>query len=475
MKKNILIFGAGIAGKLVASEIDNDPKASYHIIGFIDDNKKKEIKIGKYKILGTSGNIKTLVRKYKIDEIIIAIPSAGGDVIRSFINKCNSIKVDFKIVPRLIEILKKSKVNLEQIRNIQSEDLLGREMVTTDLKLSEKFFNNKIVFISGAAGSIGSELSQQIAHFNVKNLILYDCWENGMYELENIFKKNFSRTHYKPIIGNIQDVKKLNIIFKRYKPHFVYHAAAFKHVPLMEDHPDEAIKNNIIGTKNIAEASIKYSVKKFVFVSTDKAVNPTNIMGASKRVAEIMVKEFNRHSKTKFITVRFGNVLESSGSIIPLFKKQIMSGGPVTVTHPKVCRYFMTIQEAVQLILLSSHYGLGGEVFVLDMGKLVKINDLAISLIRASGLRPYEDIKIKYIGLRPGEKMYEETLSNKETMECIKKDKLYIADDNDYNTLIYKYIDKLSNLASRYDNEGIIKTLKEILPNFYHRRDNKKW
>lgn len=470
--KKILIYGAGIAGKLVASEILKDPKEQYKIIGYIDDFQKIGKKIGKYIILGNRKNLQKLVKKYQIEEILIALPSAERGVIRNIIKACEDNKVNFKIVPQLIEILQKSKINLEQIRSVQPIDLLGREMITTDLKILEHFFNDSTVLITGAAGSIGSELCRQIAHFNTKLIIFLDWWENGMYDLENEFKKAFPQRDIVSIIGNIQDTAKVDYIFKKYKPDFVFHAAAFKHVPLMEHNPEEAVKNNIFGTKTVAEAALKFEARKFILISTDKAVNPTNIMGATKRTAELVIQLLNKKNKTKFSAVRFGNVLASSGSVIPVFKRQIAEGGPITVTHKRIFRYFMTIPEAVQLVLLSSFYGKGGEIFVLDMGEPVKIIDLARSLIRLSGLIPGKDIAIKVVGLRPGEKLYEEKLTDKENMGCVKEDKIYIAQNNSSTAYLSKYINALKKQMLMHNQLGLIKILKKLVPNFYHRRDN---
>ncbi len=472
MKQNILIYGAGSAGKLLLDEIQNQPGNTTNIIGFIDDNKPINTAIDDKKVLGGPKDVQKLVKEHSISEIIIAIPSAKGDVIRDFINICKSIKVNFKIVPQLIEILQKSRVNIEQIRNVQPEDLLGREMIKSDMQILEKMLHNKTIFVTGAAGSIGSELCRQLAHFDVKQIIFYDWWENGIYHLENEFTKQFPKITFSSIIGNVQDEEKVNFVLRKFKPSYIYHAAAFKHVPLMEKNPEEAIKNNVFGTEVLARAAIKNKVEKFIFISTDKAVNPTNIMGASKRIAEMLIKQLNKEGVTKFSSVRFGNVLASSGSVIPLFKKQITEGGPITVTHSKIIRYFMTTKEAVQLVLQSSYYGKGGELFVLDMGEPVKIIELAQSLIRLAGLIPNEDIEIKIIGLRPGEKLYEEKLTDAENMHCVKKDKLYIANENGNDTDITPALQSLKKIIDNHDDKELLQMIKKVVPSFHHQRDN---
>lgn len=471
-QKKVLIFGGGIAGRLVIDEIRSSTTTEYLIIGIVDDKKKVGTKINGVTILGNQSDIPDIVKRYQVQEVIVAIPSASGDTIRKFVKTCESLKVGFRIVPKLISILQKSQVNLEQIRSIEPADLLGRDLITSDLKDLEKVFTDRSVLITGAAGSIGSELCRQISNFRPSRVILLDWNENGMFDLEHELRSSYPAISFIPVIGNVQDETKLLHVFKKYRPYYVFHAAAFKHVPLMEENPEEAIKNNIIGTLNVCRVAQKTKVKKFVFISTDKAVNPTNVMGASKRVAEMGIQWLPNQGGTKFMGVRFGNVLASNGSVIPYFMKQIANGGPVTVTDPRIIRYFMTIPEAVQLVLQSSFIGQGGEIFVLDMGEPVKIIDLARNLIRLSGLIPGQDIKIKYIGLRPGEKLYEETLTDKEHLECVKKDKIYIAPNQRPTKNPFPKILKLQKAAEISDRKLILRLLREVVPNFMHRRDN---
>lgn len=470
MKQRILIFGAGIAGKLVAQEIDHSHRSLYQIVGYIDDTQPVGSKVYKeLQVLGTRQTIPKLVHTYRINELIIAVPSVQSAVVRDIIRICEKLRIRFRIVPKLIEIIKKSKVSLEQIRSIQPEDLLGREMVTADLTMLEKFFKGRTVLVTGAAGSIGSELCKQIMQFGVQKIVCLDSSENGMYHLQHRLKKAFDKKSCIPVITNIQDNASLEHIFSTYRPDYVYHAAAYKHVPLMEVNITEAVKNNVIGSQQLVNLARKYHVQRFLFISTDKAVNPTNVMGATKRVAEYIIHDGNLHSATRFASVRFGNVLESSGSVIPLFKRQIAEGGPVTVTDRRITRFFMTVTEAVQLVLLASFYQTGGETFVLDMGEPVKILDLAKNLIRLAGATPGKDIHIRYIGLRPGEKLYEETLTDQEHMRCIKKDKIYISDETKATPVLRKNIQQLMLISQRHNSSRTLSMLKKILPNFDHR------
>lgn len=472
-RTRVLIFGAGIAGRLVSSELHRHAADEYQLVGFIDDHKRPGSRVDRVPILGGQKDLPRIVQRFHIQEIIIAIPSAEGDTIRKFIRTCERLRIGFKIVPKLAEILQKSRVNLQQIREVRAQDLLGREMVTADLKVLEQFLNNRTVLVTGGAGSIGSELCRQIAQFNPRRIILYDWWENGVYELEQEFRSRFQRIDLVPVVGSVQDLRKLRATFKQYRPEFVFHAAAYKHVPLMELHPEEALQNNVIGTYRVALCAREFNVERFILISSDKAVNPTNVMGATKRMAELVIQDMNGRSRTKFSAVRFGNVLASSGSVIPLFQRQIAAGGPVTVTDKRIIRFFMTITEAVQLVLLSAFYGKGGEVFVLDMGEPVRISDLARSLIRASGLIPGKDIKIKYVGLRPGEKLYEETLSDKEHMECIKKDKIYIAPNDSMRFSVPTMLRETEDVVRHYTPKKLLSHLRRYVPTFVHRRDNR--
>lgn len=425
----LLIIGAGKAGQLVGEDIMNDKESSYHVVGFLDDdNAKKDMQIGNARVLGTIDDIQTIIKEHDVEEVLIAVPSGRGGIVRSVIDKSVGHKLSYKIIPRQSEILLQDFSNdyIKHIRKIRPEDLLGGEIVKADQQDIADNIRDEIILITGAAGSIGSELSRQIAAYNAKKIVFYDWWENGMFDLGNQLREAHGEREFEFIIGDIKDRKKLSKVMESFKPTTVFHAAAYKHVPLMEINAAEAIKNNIIGTKTVAELSIKYNVKKFIMVSTDKAVNPTNIMGATKRAAEKIINILSRsQSTTTFCAVRFGNVINSNGSAIPIFQKQIERGGPVTVTHKEMTRFFMTIPEAVHLILKSWVMGENNDLFVLDMGESVKIYDLAKTLITLEGYVPDEEIKINIVGLRPGEKLYEEVLLQEEEITSTSVDKVF--------------------------------------------------
>lgn len=414
--QKILIVGAGVAGQDVLREF-RKMKNIYKVVGFIDDDEiKKNIYINSTKVLGARRLIPSIVKKKKINEVIIAMPSAEGEEIADIIRFCVEAKVKFKIVPRVKEIIE-GKAQLQTLRKVNFEDLLGRPVVKSDVESLKNFFLNKKVLVTGAAGSIGSELSRQICAYRPEEVVLIDWWENGMFELQMELVKLFPDVKIHFYIANITDKKRMSSIFNIHKPNYVFHAAAYKHVPLMEDNPTEAVKNNIFGTLNIATIAVKNKVDRFVLVSTDKAANPKNIMGATKLVTEAIAKKLN--GRNKFMAVRFGNVLGSFGSVIPIFKKQIEDGGPVTITDKRMTRYFMTIPEAAQLILKAGSLGKGGELFVLDMGRPVKIVDLAEQLIRLFGLQPDKDIRIVYTGVRKGEKINEKLFNGEEKKHLI--------------------------------------------------------
>ena len=439
-KKNLLIIGAGDAGITILKEINRHRELNYRIIGFLDDDTAK---IGMYihnvKVLGEINKLPRIIEKYKIDEIIIAIPSAKPSLIKRIVDLTKG-KVKLKILPGLYELIN-GKVSISRVRPLKLEDFLGREPVKINLEEVKGFIKEKKVLITGAAGSIGSELSRQIDGLNPEKLILLDIKESELYMLYHELKGK-----REIILGDIRDKEKMEEIFKKYKPDIVFHSAAYKHVPLMEDFPEEAVKTNVFGTLNLVEISDRFGVESFVFISTDKAVNPTSIMGLTKRIGEIIVQEFSKRSKTKFIIVRFGNVLGSNGSVIPLFKKQIEMGGPVTVTHPDMERYFMTIPEAVQLILQASSMGKGGEIFILDMGKPVKILDIAKSLIKIYGYEPDKDIKIVFTGIRPGEKLKEELWDDKENVKKSKHPKIFLVKEKNSKDKIEGVLNKLEKL-----------------------------
>ncbi len=462
-KKRILIVGAGEAGVLVLRESRNNPKTNMEIVGFIDDDKnKKNLRIQGKKILGARSDISSIVVKYGIDEIIIAIPSAKGEVIRSIVSHCQIPSVKIRIVPGLQKIL---NGDLEiKPRDIRPDDLLGRETSSINEKEINDYLIDKVVLITGAGGSIGSALCRRIIKFNPREILLFDHNENAVYFLGIEFLTKFPHIKFNTIIGDIKDVGLLKQVFSLYRPQVVFHAAAHKHVPLMEENPTAAAKNNIIGSRNLIYAAHHYKVERFIFISTDKAVNPTSIMGITKRIAEMILQAKAKKSKTKFMAVRFGNVLGSDGSVVPLFKKQIEEGGPVTLTHPEVKRYFMSIHEASQLVLQAGGMGKAGEIFILDMGEQIKILDLAKELITLYGLKPEEDIKIKFIGLRPGEKLFEETMLNSEKDKATKADKIYIAQSDCFNPqILRRKIKELAKIINEMNGTETIKKLHEII------------
>ncbi|MFA5779107.1 MAG: nucleoside-diphosphate sugar epimerase/dehydratase [Elusimicrobiota bacterium] len=471
-KKNVLIVGAGQAGISVSRECQNNPIAGLNVVGFIDDDTaKKGLSIFGLRIFGGRKMIPDIVSKYDIKEIILAIPSVKGEVIRDILSYCEMTDANIKIVPGFDKII---SGHLEvKPRKVQPDDLLGREPVKIDETEISSYIRNKKVLVTGAGGSIGAELCRQIVKFSPELLILLDNHENYVYYLGVEFSTLYPQLKCKTVIGDIKDIGLLRHLFFTYRPDVVFHAAAHKHVPLMEENPVSAVKNNIIGSRNLIYASSHYGVEKFVLISTDKAVNPTSVMGATKRIAEKILQAKSKVSKTKFMAVRFGNVLGSSGSVIPLFKKQIEEGGPVTVTHPDVKRYFMSIPEAAILVLQAGAIGSGGEIFILDMGEQIKIVDLAKNIIAFSGLKLNKDISIKYVGLRPGEKLYEEILLDKEKDKVTKNKKIYVTTPENFDLpKIRKDIRELEHLAVIMDEEKILKKLKQMVPNYVSQADS---
>ena len=431
--EKILIIGAGSCGQLIIEEVRKQNPIKQKVIGVIDDNPSK---IGTYlrgiKILGNRNKIIAISEEKNVDLILIAMPSVDGKVKKEIIEICQSTRAKVKIIPGMYELIG-GKVSLNRMRDIDLRDLLGREEVILDKQGIKDYIENKVVMVTGGGGSIGSELCRQIAKFSPKLLLILDIYENNAYELENEIISNFKNLKEKVLIASVREEKRLENIFNEYKPQVIFHAAAHKHVPLMERNPEEAIKNNVIGTLNVAECAHKYGAERFVLISTDKAVNPTNVMGASKRMCEMIIQAIDKNSNTEFVAVRFGNVLGSNGSVIPLFKKQIAKGGPVTLTHKKITRYFMLIPEAAQLVLQAGAYAKGGEIFVLDMGNPVLIYDLAKDLVKLSGFEPEIDIKIEITGLRPGEKLYEELLMDEEGLRKTSHEKIFIAKPGEYD------------------------------------------
>ncbi|MDW7674363.1 MAG: nucleoside-diphosphate sugar epimerase/dehydratase, partial [Bacillota bacterium] len=428
--KPILVIGAGDSGVIVAKELKRHYSNNINIIGFVDDDPAKQrLSILGIPVLGNRSVIKNLVERYDIQEIILAIPSAPGKVVREIIEICQQTKAKLKILPGMYDLIE-GNVTVSQIRDVEVEDLLGREAVKVNLTEISGYTTENTVLVTGAGGSIGSELCRQLINFLPEKLILLDVCENNTYEIEMELRQINPNVQIVPLVKDVRDRKAIEQVFKTYRPQVVFHAAAHKHVPLMEINPEEAIKNNVMGTYNVAYAADLFGVNKFVLISTDKAVNPTSVMGASKRIAEMFIQHMDKTSKTNFVAVRFGNVLGSRGSVIPLFKKQIAQGGPVTITHEDMVRYFMTIPEAVQLVIQAGAMAEGGEIFVLDMGEPVKIMDLARSLIKLSGFEPNIDIEIVVTGMRPGEKLYEELLTAEEGVNATTHARIFVARPN---------------------------------------------
>lgn len=411
---NVLIIGAGDAGNALIKEIRNSRYLHKNIVGVVDDDMNK---IGSYihgvKIIGGRDCIIEISKKYCVHEIIVAMPAALPIEIKNILDICKQTGCELKRLPGMYQLVN-GDVSISKLKDVDVNDLLGREPIQVDLTSILGYVSNKVIMVTGGGGSIGSELCRQIASHNPRQLVIVDIYENNAYNIQNELRNSFPTLDLKVMIASVRNTKRVDMLFEEYRPDIVYHAAAHKHVPLMEDSPNEAVKNNVLGTWKVVQAANKWHAEKFVMISTDKAVNPTNIMGATKRICEMIIQTYNRSSETEFVAVRFGNVLGSNGSVIPLFKRQIEQGGPVTVTHPDIIRYFMTIPEAVSLVLQAGAYAEGGEIFILDMGEPVKIVDLAKNLILLSGHKPDEDIKIAYTGLRPGEKLYEEMLMEEE-------------------------------------------------------------
>lgn len=468
-KYNILIIGAGDCASTIISEIRKEKSNAYNIIGIIDDDEAKlNNLLNGVKVLGNRDNIVEIVERENIDQILFAIAKIDGEAKSKILDICSKTTAKVKVIPGYYQLLEEG-ISVNKMRDVDLRDLIGREEVKLDKSGIEKYINNKIVLVTGGGGSIGSELCRQIAKFNPKLLLILDIYENNAYDLQNELSYNEPNLNKKVIIASVRDKARLSQIISAYKPNIIFHAAAHKHVPLMEDNPSEAIKNNVIGTLNMAQLASQYKVEKFVLISTDKAVNPTNVMGATKRLCEMIVQAVNneRGNKTEFVAVRFGNVLGSNGSVIPLFKRQIKNGGPLTLTHKDITRYFMLIPEAAQLVLQAGAYAKGGEIFVLDMGKPVKIYDLAENLIRLSGYTPNSDIKIEITGLRPGEKLYEELLMNNDNLTKTAHNKIFI--DKPETISLNKIIKQIDDLlfVAKIGNKNMLKDkLKEIVPTY---------
>lgn len=464
----VMIVGGGKAGALIIREMKHSGKSHGFPVCIVDDDRDKQGRvIDGVPVMGTRTDIPRLVKDKDIEEIYIAIPTAGSDKIRHIWEICQKTGCQVKILPGIYQLMN-GDVSISKLRKVEIEDLLGREPVQVNLDEIMGYVKDKVVLVTGGGGSIGSELCRQLAGHGVRQLIIFDMYENNAYEIQQELKRNYPLLDLVVLIGSVRNTNRVDSVFHTYRPDIVYHAAAHKHVPLMEDSPNEAIKNNVLGTYKTAKAAIKYKVQRFILISTDKAVNPTNIMGASKRLCEMIVQMCNQKSRTEFVAVRFGNVLGSNGSVIPLFKKQIENGGPVTVTHKDIIRYFMTIPEAVSLVLQAGAYAKGGEIFVLNMGKPVRILDMAENLIRLSGYEPYKDIDIKFTGLRPGEKLYEELLMEEEGLQSTGNDRIYIGKpiEMDYGQFDREltYLDE----AAWMEKGNIRELVHELVPEYHY-------
>lgn len=470
-RKKALIIGAGEAARLVIRTMKSNMKNVYEIVGLIDDNVNKvDYAISGIKILGTRNDIIRICKNNEVEVIFFTISNIDGKNRREILNICQQTKAKVRILPGTEDLIRNKHI-MENFRDVEIEDLLGRDSIHLDNKEIDNLINGRSILVTGAGGSIGSELCRQIIQHNPSKLIMLDIYENSLYDIEMELKRNYPNQEIDTIIASIRDKARLKEVFEEYRPYLVFHAAAHKHVPLMEDSPLEAIKNNVFGTYNLVNCADEYGVRKFIQISTDKAVNPTNIMGATKRLCEMIIQAKNKESQTEYAAVRFGNVLGSNGSVIPLFKKQIAAGGPVTVTDKEITRFFMTIPEAVSLVLQAMTYAKGGEIFVLDMGEPVKIYDMAEKLIRLSGYEPNVDMRIEVTGLRPGEKLYEELLMKEEDLQTTKHEKIFIEPSSkiDMKMLKDKLI-KLNELVKTSNNEQkdkIKKVIEEVVPTYH--------
>lgn len=469
--RRTMIIGAGEAGNMVVEELRRHQSLGLYPVLFVDDDPTKQHKtVNGVPVLGNRYDIPHLVEQYDIKQIIYALPSAKNEERLAILKLANQTKAKIQLVPGLYELID-GKVDINNLREVEVEDLLGRNTVEFDNRYLKDFIEDKVVMVTGAGGSIGSELARQIAKYRPKQLILLDIYENNVYDVQIELTRRHPELNLKVLIESIRDEKRIDRVMNRYRPEILFHAAAHKHVPLMENNPFSAVLNNVFGTRNVIGAAGKYGVKKFVQISTDKAVNPTNVMGCTKRICEKMIQNANGKMETDYVAVRFGNVLGSNGSVIPLFKKQIAQGGPVTVTDERIIRYFMTIPEACQLVLIAGSMAKGGEIFVLDMGEPVKIMELAKNLIKLSGKELGKDIEIKIVGLRPGEKLYEEILLDKETMEETMNNKIFVEKPEVLDgEILENQLKSLKELLSQEDEEILIQKLREIVPEYHPNR-----
>ncbi|MGN0998053.1 MAG: polysaccharide biosynthesis protein [Faecousia sp.] len=464
--KNIMVVGAGEAGKNLVNEFASSDLVSGRVVCVIDDNPTKRNKrLCGVPIVGDRFDIPKMVEKYHVEKILFAIPTATASERKTILDICSTTGCQVQVLPGIYQMVNE-EVSVSKLRQVDAQDLLGRDPIQVNMDEIWAYISGKVVMVTGGGGSIGSELSRQIARANPKQLIIFDIYENNAYDIQMELKRTCPDLDLVVLIGSVRNTARLDYVLGKYRPDLVFHAAAHKHVPLMEDSPTEAIKNNVFGTYKMAQAASKYGVKRFVLISTDKAVNPTNIMGASKRLCEMVVQMMNRESETEFVAVRFGNVLGSNGSVIPLFKKQIEEGGPVTVTHPDIIRYFMTIPEAVSLVLQAGYYAKGGEIFVLDMGEPVKIDTMARNLIRLSGYEPDVDIKILYTGLRPGEKLYEELLMKEEGLQETANKLIHIGKPIEMDDELFKKQLARLDAAYRVEDPHMKELVAEIVPTY---------
>ena len=464
--KNVMLVGAGDAGRALATEFLNSNYVRDNIVCVIDDNPYKLHKrLCGVPIVGDRYTIPEMVKRYKVSKIIYAIPSSSAKTRKEILDICTTTGCEVQMLPGIYQMVN-GEVFVSKLRKVDPQDLLGRDPIRVNNDEILEYVSGKVVLVTGGGGSIGSELCRQISRANPKQLIIFDIYENNAYDIQMELNRSYPNLNLTVLIGSVRNTARVNSIMETYHPDLVFHAAAHKHVPLMEDSPNEAIKNNVMGTYKVAQAAAANGVKRFVLISTDKAVNPTNIMGASKRLCEMVVQMMNRQSETEFVAVRFGNVLGSNGSVIPLFKKQIEAGGPVTVTHPDIIRYFMTIPEAVSLVLQAGYYANGGEIFVLDMGEPVKIDTMARNLIRLSGYEPDVDIQIQYTGLRPGEKLYEELLMKEEGMQDTDNKLIHIGKPIEMDDELFKKQLQRLNEAARGEAENMKDIVAEIVPTY---------
>ena len=464
--RNVMLIGAGDAGRALAMEFANSDHVRDHLACVIDDNP---IKINKHlcgaPIVGNRYDIPGAAKRYKISKIIFAIPSCNAKVRKEILDICSTTGCEVQMLPGIFQMVN-GEVSVSKLRNVDPQDLLGRDPIKVNLEEIFDYIHGKIVMVTGGGGSIGSELCRQIASAKPEQLIIMDIYENNAYDIQMELRRRYPDLNLQVLIGSVRNTNRVDYVVGKYRPDLIFHAAAHKHVPLMEDSPNEAIKNNVFGTYKMAKAAAKYKVKRFVLISTDKAVNPTNIMGASKRLCEMVVQMMNRESKTEFVAVRFGNVLGSNGSVIPLFKKQIEAGGPVTVTHPDIIRYFMTIPEAVSLVLQAGYYARGGEIFILDMGEPVKIDTMARNMIRLSGYEPDVDIRIEYTGLRPGEKLYEELLMKEEGLQETANKLIHIGKPIEMDDALFREQLKRLEEASKDEFSAMKDIVAEMVPTY---------